>query len=169
MNTIGIKAPAGFVEKFLLDPYRVLRLNPAWYVRQITADDTGRYVITLYDDRSDESSQIMLNIEVHGQAIHYRMNSEAIEFFVYEAAPLLTELSVKGNFFRGEDLPYWLRGLKNYIQLEAKQGGIAKWFLDRFWLRMTPSQSRIAAIVIIVEGIGFAALIAVALAFRILR
>jgi hypothetical protein len=169
MNTIGIKAPAGVVKTFLLDPYCVLRLNPSWYVRQIEADDTGAYVIVLYDDRSDEISQIILNIEVHGQSIHYRMNSDTIEFVVDDASSLLTELSIKGNSFRGEDLPYWLRGLKNYIQLEVKQGSLAKWFLDRFWLRMTPSQRRIATIVIIAEGIGFAALIAVAVALKVLR
>jgi len=169
MNTISIKAPAGFVRKFFLDPYHVLRLNPSWYVKQITAEDTGAYAITLYDDRSDESSQICLNIEVHGQSIHYRMNSDTIDFFVDEATPLLTELSIKGNFFRGEDLPYWLRGLKNYIQLEVKQGGIAKWLLDRFWLRMTPSQRRIAIIIIIAEGTGLAALAAVVVALRLMQ
>ena len=55
MNTIRINAPADFVKTFLLDPYRVLRLNPSWYVKEIKTDDTGAYVITLYDDRSDES------------------------------------------------------------------------------------------------------------------
>ena len=169
MNTIGIRAPAGFVKTFLQNPYRVLRLNPTWYVREIKAQDTGAYEITLYDDRSDEISKIILNIEMHGQSIHYRMNADTIDFFVDEEAPLLTGLSIKGNFFRGEDLPYWLRGLKNYIQLDANKGGIAKLFLDRFWLRMTPSQRRIAVMVIIAEGIGFAALIAVVIAIRILR
>jgi hypothetical protein len=169
MNTIGIKAPAGLVKTFLLDPYRVLRLNPSWYVRDIKAQDTGAYEITLYDDRSDEISKIILNIEARAQSIHYRMNSDTIDFFVNEEAPLLTELSIEGNFFRGDDLPYWLRGLKNYIQLEAKKGGIAKWFLDRFWLMMTPSQRRIAIMVIVAEGIGFAALIAVAVALKALR
>ena len=64
MNTIGIKAPADFVKTFLLDPYRVLRLNPSWYIRDIKAEDTGAYVITLYDDRSDETSQMTLKIEL---------------------------------------------------------------------------------------------------------
>jgi hypothetical protein len=169
MNTIGIKAPADFVLTFLLDPYRVLRLNPSWHVREIKAVDTGTYVMTLYDDRSDETSQITLKIELHEQSIHYRMNSDTIEFIADEASPLLTVLSIKGNSFRSEDLPYWLRGLKNYIQLEAKQGGIAKWFLDRFWLKMTPSQRRIAIIIILAEGIGIAALIAVAVALRLMR
>jgi len=169
MNTIRINAPADFVITFLLDPYRVLRLNPSWHVREITTVDTGAFEITLYDDRSDETSKLTLKIELHEQSIHYRLNSDTIEFFVDEQTALLTGLSIKGDYFRGEDLPYWLRGLKNYIQLEAKQGGIAKWFLDRVWLRMMPSQRRIAAIVIIAEGIGFAALIAVALALRILR
>lgn len=169
MNAIRINAPADFVITFLLDPYRVLRLNPSWHVREITSVDTGTYKITLYDDRSDETSKLTLKIELHEQSIHYRFNSGTIEFFVDEQTPLLTGLSITGDYFRGEDLPNWLRGLKNYIQLEAKQGGIAKWLLDRFWLRMTPSQRRIAAIVIIAEGIAFAALIAVALALRILR
>jgi hypothetical protein len=169
MNTIGIKAPADAVKTFLLAPYRVLRLNPSWYVNDIKADDTGDYVLTLYDDKSEESSQIILNIEVHGQSVHYRMNSDTIEFIADEAGPLLTVLSIKGNSFRAEDVPYWLRGLKNYIQLEAKQGGIAKWFLDRCWLRMTPSQRRIALIILISEGIGFAALIAVVIVLKLMR
>jgi len=169
MNTVGIKAPAGVVKTFLLDPYRVLRLNPSWYVKEITTNEAGAYAMTLYDDRSDQTSHIMLDIEMHGQSIRYRMNAGMIDFSVDESAPQPTALSITGDFFRGEDLPYWLRGLKNYIQLEAKQGGIAKWFLDRFWLRMTPSQRRIAAIVVMAEGIGLAALIAVAVALRLLR
>jgi hypothetical protein len=169
MNTIGINAPADFVKNFLLDPYRVLRLNPSWYIRDIKTEDTGAYVITLYDDGSDETSQMTLKIELSRQSIRYSMNSETMEFVVDEAAPLLTELSIKGNSFRGEDLPYWLRGLKNYIQLEAKKGGIAKWFLDRFWLRMTPSQRRIALIILISEGIGLAALIAVVIVLKLMR
>ena len=59
------------------------------------------------------------------------MNSNVTEFFMDEASPSMTGLSIKGDFFREEDLPYWLRGLKNYIQLEARQSGIAKWLLDR--------------------------------------
>ena len=169
MNSIGIRAPAGFVKTFLLNPYRVLRLNPSWYIREIKADDAGAYVITLYDDRTDETSQVTLNIEVRGQSIRYRMNSETMEFVVDEATPPLTTLSVKGDFFRGEDLPHWLRGLKNYIRLEATQSGIAKWLLDRFWLRMTPSQRRIATIIILAEGIGLAALIAVVVALKLMQ
>jgi hypothetical protein len=169
MNTIRINAPADFVITFLLDPYRVLRLNPSWHVREITTVDTGAYEITLYDDRSDETSKSTLMIELHEQSIHYRLNSATIEFVVDEQTPLLTGLSIMGDYFRGEDLPYWLRGLKNYIQLEAKQGGIAKWFLDRFWLKMTPSQRRITIIIILAEGIGLAALIAVAIALRLMR
>jgi hypothetical protein len=169
MNTISIKAPAGFVRTFLLDPYRVLRLNPSWYVKEIEADETGAYVMTLYDDRSEQTSHVILNIEMHGQSIRYRMDAGMIDFSADESAPQPTALSITGDFFRAEDLPYWLKGLKYYIQLEKKRGSIAKWFLDRFWLRMTPSQRRIAIIIILAEGIGLAALLGVVVALRLMQ
>ena len=101
--------------------------------------------------------------------IKYRMNSNVTEFIIHEVSPSITGLSIEGNFFREEDLPYWLKGLKNYIQLEARQSRIVKYLLDRFWLRMTPSQRRIALIIILAEGIGLAALAAVVLAIKLLK
>ena len=74
-----------------------------------------------------------------------------------------------GNFFREEDLPYWLKGIQNYIGLEQRQSRFIKWLLERFWLRMSPSQRRIAMIIIIAEGIGLAALIAVAIVLQLMK
>jgi hypothetical protein len=53
--------------------------------------------------------------------------------------------------------------------LQEKQGKAIKWFLDRLWLRMSPSQRRIALIIIIAEGIGLVALIAVVIALQIIK
>jgi len=169
MNTIEINAPAVTARQFFLNPDIVLSLNPSWYVKEIKSTDKDIYDITLYDDKTDEISQIILNVEVRNNSIHYTMNSNVIEIFVHEVSPSITGLSIEGNFFREEDLPYWLKGLKNYIQLEAKQSRIVKLLLDKFWLSMTPSQRRIALIIILAEGTGLAALAAVVLAIKLLK
>jgi hypothetical protein len=170
MNTVTIKAPLEMVRDFFLKPDIVLRLNPSWYVREIeAADKEGLYSLTLYDDRTDDIRKFILHVEVWEKTICYIMNSNMVEFFIDEISPNIIRLSVNGDIFRKEDLPYWLRGLKNYIHLEAKQRRNIKWLLDRFWLRMTPSQRRITIIIILAEGIGLIALIAVVIALKIMK
>jgi hypothetical protein len=169
MNSIEINTPATAVRKFFLNPYIVLTLNPSWYVKEIKAADKDMYDITLYDDKTDGISRIVLTVEMRENSINYKMNGDVTEFFIHEMSPSVTGLSVKGNFFREEDLPYWLKGLKNYIRLEASKSGIVKLLLDKFWLRMTPSQRRIVLIIILAEGIGLAALAAVILALKLLK
>lgn len=166
---IDIKTPLAVVRNILLNPDIVLRLNPSWYVKEIKAADKDLYALTLYDDRADETYSIFINIEASEKSINYKINSNKIEFLMDEIKPSVTRISVKGDFFKEADLPYWLKGLKNYIQLETKQSRIMKWFFDRFWLRMTPSQRRIAMMVIIAEGIGFIALIIVIVALKLFK
>ena len=169
MNTVTIKAPLEMVKDFFLKPDIVLRLNPSWHVREIEATDKGLYSLTLYDDRTDEIRQFILHVEVWEKTICYIMNSNMVEFLIDEISPNIIRLSINGDIFRKEDLPYWLRGLKNYIHLEAKQSRNIKWLLDRFWLRMTPSQRRITIIIILAEGTGLIALIVVVIALKIMK
>ena len=169
MNTVTIKAPLEMVKDFFLKPDIVLRLNPSWHVREIEATDKGLYSLTLYDDRTDDIRQFILHVEVWEKTICYIMNSNMVEFLIDEISPKIIRLSINGDIFRKDDLPYWLRGLKNYIQLEAKQSRNIKWLLDRFWLRMTPSQRRITIIIILAEGTGLIALIVVVIALKIMK
>ena len=169
MNTIDIKAPAAMVRNFFLNPDIALRLNPSWHVKDIKATGKNLYALTLYDDRTEDSCQVILSVDVLEKSVNYVMNSAVIEFLAEESKPALTKLSIRGNFIREEDIPYWLKGLQNYIMLEEKQSRFIKWFLDRFWLRMSPSQRRIAVIIIIAEGIGFIALIVVAIGLQFMK
>ena len=170
MNTVTIKAPVEMVRDFFLKPDIVLRLNPSWYVREIeAADKEGLYSLTLYDDKADDIRKFILHVEVREKTICYIMNSNMVEFLIDEISPKIIRLSINGDIFRKDDLPYWLRGLKNYIQLEAKQSRNIKWLLDRFWLRMTPSQRRITIIIILAEGTGLIALIVVVIALKIMK
>ena len=104
MNTIEIKAPVTIVRDFLLKPELVLRLNPSWYVKEIKAADNNSYAVTLYDDRTDDSSRIILNVEVSEGSVNYIINSATIEFMTDEVKPSVTKISITGNFFEKEDL-----------------------------------------------------------------
>lgn len=169
MNNIDIKAPLDIVRDIFLKPDIVLGLNPSWYVKEIKLTDKALYALTLYDDRTDETFSIIVNIEVSERSIGYKINSNRIDFLIDEIKPSKVRLSISGDFLNEADIPYWLKGLKNYIQLEAKQSRIMKGFLDRFWLRMTPSQRRITIIIILAEGIGLIALIAVVIALKLIK
>jgi hypothetical protein len=169
MNTININAPRDIVRNVFLNPDIILRLNPSWYIKKITTIDKGLYAVTLYDDRTDDTSEVHLKVEEFEKSVNYIMNSDTIEFLLNQATTAGTVVSVKGGFFREADLQYWMKGLKNYIRLEATQSRIAKWFLDKCWLRMTPSQRRISIIIILAEGIGLAALIAVVIALQLMK
>ena len=169
MNNIAIKAPLDIVKSTLLQPDTVLRLNPSWYVKKTKETDNGFYNITLYDDRTEKASSTTINAEVCEKSVIYRSNSGRIEFSMDEITPAATKLFISGDFFREEDLPYWLKGLKNYIQLEAKQSRIIKGLLDRIWLRMTPSHRRITIMIIVAEGIGLIALIVVIIALKLIK
>ena len=169
MMSITINAPFDSVRDFFLKPDIVLRLNPSWHLREIEATDESLYSLTLYDDRADETIYMSLHVEMREKTICYIMNSSMINFFIDEIKPEIVRLSITGDIFRKEDLPYWLKGLKNYIHLEAKQSKIIKWLLNRFWLRMTPSQRRITIIIILAEGIGLLALIAVVIALKLIK
>jgi hypothetical protein len=169
MNSISIKAPADRVREFILNPVPVLRLNPSWHIRKSEAAGKGMYSLRLYDDKTDETVQINVQIEVREKTICYIMNSKMIQFFVDETGPEFSRLSIEGDMTRNADLPYWLRGLKGYILLEGKKGSVSKWFLDNVWLKLTPSQRRITVIIIMAEGIGLIALIAVVIALKLLK
>ena len=167
--SVTISAPFDSVRDFFLKPDIVLRLNPSWHLREIEATDESLYSLTLYDDRADKTIYMSLHVEMREKTICYIMNSSMINFFIDEIKPEIVRLSITGDIFRKEDLPYWLKGLKNYIHLEAKQSKIIKWLLNRFWLRMTPSQRRITIIIILAEGIGLLALIAVVIALKLIK
>jgi hypothetical protein len=169
MSSISIKAPVDRVRNFILSPETVLRLNPSWHVRGIEADGENIYSLSLFDDSADATMQISLQVEVHEEAICYIMDSEMIMFIVDELEPSLSRLTITGDMFRNEDLPYWLKGVRNYMLLRERQSRVITWFLDCVWLRMTPSQRRIAVIVIMAEGVGFIALLAVIVALKFLR
>ncbi|MFZ5906742.1 MAG: hypothetical protein ACOYVJ_04950 [Nitrospirota bacterium] len=166
---MDIRAPAATVRNFFRHPDMVLRLNPSWHVKDTKTTGDNEYSLVLYDDGTEDSITLTLAVEETGQAISYRMNSGHIEFLMEDIRPQLTKLSVRGDFFRAEDLPYWLNGIRNYIRLVEKKSRGMKWFLDRFWLRMTPSQRRIVVILLLAEGIGLAALVAVAIALQFMK
>jgi hypothetical protein len=169
VNIIEINAPAATVREFFLKPEIVLRLHPSFYLKEIKSAEKDVYDIMLYDDKVEEVRRIVLTVEVRENSINYIMNGDMTEFIVHEVSSSITGLSIKDNSFLKEDLPYWLKGLKNYMQLEVRRSGIVKYLLDRFWLRMTPSQRRIALIIIFAEAIGLAALVSVVLAIKLLK
>ena len=81
MNTIDIKAPAAMVRKFFLNPDIALRLNPSWQVKEIKATGKNLYALTLYDDRTEDSCQVILSVEVFEKSVNYGINCSRDRIF----------------------------------------------------------------------------------------
>ena len=55
------------------------------------------------------------------------------------------------------ELKLWLKSVSNYIQISHKRSltsRLWKWFLDRYWLRMSPSGKRTVFFVVCAEGLS---------------
>lgn len=170
MISVTLKGTLEIVRSFFfLNPITVLRLNPSWHVQETNTSDEGLCSMQLYDERSEKGIQVNLHVEMHEKEIRYIMDSNMITFSLYELEPGKVRLAIAGDMFADEDLTYWLKGIANYMQLEVRRSKIIKLFLDRFWLRMTPSQRRIAIIIIVAEGIGLIVLIGVVIALKLVK
>jgi hypothetical protein len=169
MNSIDFNAPLEIVRKFLTNPDIVLRLNPSWYVRDIRDSGENHYSIILYDDRTEKNNNINLTVELYERTVDYLFDTSFAEFSIDEINPGITRVTVKGDFFREDDVPFWLKALRNYFVLAGKKSMFIRLLIDKVWLRMTPSQRRISIIIIIAEGLGLIALATVVVAIKLIR
>jgi hypothetical protein len=168
MNEIDILAPKDLVIDFFLNPEKVFRLNPSFFVNECRLVGEGLYEIRLYDDKSEGEITFVVAIERRGDSVSYRIQSERLCFVIRQLAESTVRVQVSGGIFRQEDIPFWLKGVKSYIGLERRNSRVVKGLLDRFWIRLTPSQRRITLIILMLEGIGLAALLVVILVMRFL-
>lgn len=148
---------------------RLLRLNPQWGVLSIQGDLTAakgsQFVINVLYDRSEKEIKYDAKIEeyIEGELITIRLDADFMSrFFSFTVIDDGDASVIKYNetgsgepqVEKKREIFLWLRSIANYITIQEKKtlfSRVWKWFLDKVWLKMSPSGKRIALIVVISE------------------
>ncbi|MFH1674973.1 MAG: hypothetical protein ABIF87_16335 [Pseudomonadota bacterium] len=119
-------------------------------------------------DRTDEvvAYDVIVEEFVEGKVLSVCLNAEKSRHItVYlndkgDTSRLRQEEIVENELSQTEsgELKSWLKSVAWYIILQNKNTAwskLWKFFMDRVWLKMSPSGRRIVLLIVIAEGVGF--------------
>ena len=159
---------------FFSDLERWFRLNPQWNVLSFEADRHpargSRFVLKVEYDRSE------VQVEYQGSVEEFRPDglltirleaeySREITLSVVDGGPgsflkyRETRSPEQGAFSDHErrELELWVGSVANYIRTSNNSNPFSrlwKWFVDRYWLKMSPSGRRTVFFVVWAEGLS---------------
>ncbi|MCX8030843.1 MAG: hypothetical protein N3A59_04590 [Thermodesulfovibrionales bacterium] len=154
---------------FFRDIERLLRLNPQWAViameGHLKAEKGSEFTAYLKYDRSDKEIRYLGKVEEYkeGELIGIRLTAvEMTRFFSFTIYGEGNESIINYRESNGgeplaeekREIIFWLRSIANYIIINEKKtlfSKVWKWFLDKVWLKMSPSGKRIALIIVLSE------------------
>jgi hypothetical protein len=150
-----------------------LRLNPQWSVLALKpAADAASFELRLRLDQDERESTCRARVvPLAGGGWRLRLEQgEAVRAIDMElsGSGQASELALRDSHGADSDgaertyLALWLRATADYILLSAGRGWrprVAKWFLDRIWLRMNLTGRRVVILILAYEVVGLAFLI----------
>lgn len=157
---------------FFYDLERWFRLNPQWEVLSAEGCANGtksrRFNLRVRYDRTDEEVDYSGTVEeirngelltIHLDATYpRRITIKIIED--RDTATLQYEEVSTGEPVIEEkrELNLWVKSVANYLLIQERKtlrSRVWKWFIDRFWLKMSPSGRRIVFFIIVIEATAF--------------
>lgn len=145
--------------KDILDPDKLLRLNPFWFVNSVKTEE-NQFTAELKDYRTDREFQLT------GTCIFDKDNLLTIDFsdgewtsislFVKESNQLWAKVNFREQVAEPEseeeqNLVYWLRGIKEYLRLYFTNSLNTRFFrivMNNMILKMNPSQRKICVMIV---------------------
>lgn len=179
---LGLEAKEAF-RLLLTDVDRLFRLDPKWEVRQVkplTDDEAGTTVeVDLMDDLTEKDYQDRLKVrEKPGELeiaynegwkkltkIRVEPREQGSRIHLTEEYTLPEDVRAGHIEHLGREQTQWLRSIGQYLRLYEKSTPyrlIMRRIMNRIWLPMTPSQRRIALIIVAIQGLTLLAFAAAA-------
>ena len=169
---IEIPLPRAKVFPFFYGLETWFRLNPQWQVLSVEGvhhiKKGHRFLLKVRYDRGNEAVSYDGIVEdfVDGGTLSVRLNAKKPKYVTVYCADkggrsLLQQEEVVENEpseTDREELASWLKSVAWYLMLQNKNtltSKIWKFFMDKVWLKMSPSGRRIVLLVVIAEGAGF--------------
>jgi len=168
--TLKIPCSKEKVFSFFYDIEKFFRLNPQWEVLAIEGEvflkKGSNFILKTRHDRSEKEIKYNATVSelLEGELFKMSLDSANIE-------PILFTISVKDggtssiieykgtmeeepSAARKREINLWIKSIANYILIQEKKtlfSRVWKWFLDKIWLKMSPSGKRIALIIVLSE------------------
>ena len=180
-RSLSIAAPAMLVARFFRDGEAWYRLNPEWEV--VSLDKQGdSHILKVRYERSEQEAEYCrpgsADFSQDGGTI--TLTGDSSRTLALTLSPLSetqTRLDWRESFpapidtARFAELNLWGDATAGYLAFAARQdrrARLARWLLDRFWLRMTPTARRVGLLIIGMEGLALLLFIAIVIVYRLI-
>jgi hypothetical protein len=170
-DAIELDLPPEQIFAFFTDLETWFRLNPQWQVlsfqEEVALHEDRPFILEVEYDRSEAKVVYrgLITAVAPGRSLSLRLEGEEPREITLEVLPTRTVSLLK---YREEserplsakyqmELNLWLKSVANYILISHRTGLFSrawKWFLDRYWLKMSPSGRRTVFFVVAAEGLS---------------
>lgn len=168
---IKVSVPREKIFPFFRDLEKCFRLNPQWAVLETEGCKCAKgsqSSLKVRYDRSEKEISHTVTVEeyIEDTMVTLRLDSEIPRLITIRLADsgvntttvsyieaIEKELSSEERV----ELNFWLKSIINYIMISEKKtlrSRLWKWFIDRFWLKMSPSGRRIALMTVAAEALA---------------
>lgn len=184
-ETIEIAAQPERVFSLLCDVEKRIRLNPIYEVVRLIRLTEGkiqkgsRFQVQLKEEKNSfaYAYEVIELIENKKLELKAAGSEEFQENFALEKIQAGTRVYYTLDNFsekqlsekEKQDVQLWLISLKQYVEMQGTSGRVFKFWMDRVWLRMPPSQRRMVLIILLINGGLFLMLLLAILLAIILR
>jgi hypothetical protein len=178
-RSILLAAPADLIARFFADGEAWYRLNPEWEVLALDKDASGQQLKVRYE-RSEQEVEYRCPASadfcITGGTIIF--SGEPARTIVLNLTPVgdrQTRLDWREDFpapleaERIAELNLWIDAAAGYLAFAARsdlRARLARWLLDRVWLRMSPMSRRISLLIIGMEALALLLFIAILVVYR---
>lgn len=176
---LTLAAPPALVAEFFKDAEACFRLNPEWEVLAFDKNQRPQRLKVRYE-RSEQEADYSRPApadfaETGGVLMLQGEPTRTIHLTWTARADGATQLVWEEAFdaplepARLAELNLWGDAIAGYLRLAARsdwRARLARWLLDRIWLRMSPTGRRVALLVIAMEGLAFLLLLAILIIYR---
>ncbi|MHC1745133.1 MAG: hypothetical protein AB9873_19180 [Syntrophobacteraceae bacterium] len=170
-HALELPLPPDKIYPFLDDLERWFRLNPQWMVHSFSCDSpiqTGaRFELNVEYDRSEVRVSYAGYVEeiIPGRSLTVALTGTDSRTLTIEVVPAGDLSFLKYREVRESEptahekreLNLWLSAVANYVSVSNRstlRSRLWKWFVDRVWLKLSPSGRRTVFFVVAAEGLS---------------
>lgn len=178
-RSLLVAAPAELVARFFRDGEAWYRLNPEWEV--VSLDRQGdSHILKVRYERSEQEADYCrpagADFSLAGGTIVLAGEPERRIELALTRAGDATRIDWREDFAvpleaaRRAELNLWVDASAGYLALAARRNRrarLARWLLDRFWLRMSPGARRVGLMIVGMEFLALLLFIAILIVYRL--
>lgn len=181
-RSLLVTAPAELVAHFFGDGEAWYRLNPEWEVLSLTRTD-GQQMLKVRYERSELEAEYCrpasaVFSSAGGEITFTGEPARTITLILTAHGDTHTRIDWREAFAepietaRLAELNLWLDAAAGYLAFAARsdrKARLARWLLDRVWLRMSPTSRRISLMIVGMEFLALLLFISIVMIYRFIN